>query len=97
MQKDNIYPFYDITHNPTTSYTNVNLLGDYLLKFHINSQSDFKLKNTNYCNMGTNFRECDLFFMLNINVLPYDVIYYQRTAEDLIQFSFLRILLTSFR
>ena len=34
--------------------------------------------------MGTNFRECDLFFMLNINVLPYDVIYYQRTTEDLI-------------
>ena len=84
MRQDHIYPFYDLTHNPTTSFTNVNLLGDYLLKFHINSQSDFKLKNTNYCNMGTNFRECDLFFMLNINVLPYDVIYYQRTTEDLI-------------
>ena len=84
MRKDHIYPFYDITHNPTTSYTNVNLLGDYLLKFHINSKSDFKLRDINYCNMATDFKECDLFFMLNINVLPYDVIYYQRTTEDLI-------------
>ena len=84
MESDRLYPFYNPTHNPTIATYGANVMGDYLLKFHIDPSSDFQLRDINYCNMGNNFTECELFWMLNIAVLPYDVIYYQRTTEDLI-------------
>jgi len=68
------------------SNRNVNLLADRLIKFSLGSNSDFCIKNMSYCNHGLTgiFSECNTFFMLPINALPYDVISYERAAKNLI-------------
>jgi len=65
---------------------NVNLLADRLVKFSLGSNSDFCIKNMSYCNHGLSglFSECNTFFMLPVNSLPYDVITYERAAKNLI-------------
>jgi len=68
------------------SNRNVNLLADRLIKFSLGSNSDFCIKNMSFCNHGLTgiFSECNTFFMLPINALPYDVISYERASKNLI-------------
>ena len=74
------------THKSFKSDNNINLMADRLVKFSIGGNSDFCLKNTNYCNHINNqlFNECNMFHLLPVMVNPYDLIYYERSTENLI-------------
>jgi len=79
---------YELNNNTLTSFKSikpVNLMADRLLKFSIGQLSDFKLKNSNYCNhMDNFFSNCNLFLLVPINVLPYEIINYERRTENYI-------------
>lgn len=62
-------------------------MADRLITCSISPGSDFGIKNYNYTNTITDsklFKQCNIFHLQHINVLPYDVIYYQRSTEDLV-------------
>jgi len=79
---------YELNNNSLTFFKSikpVNMMADRLLKFSIGQLSDFKLKNTNYCNYMDNFfSNCNLFLLVPINVLPYEIIHYERQTENYI-------------
>lgn len=67
------------------SNNNVNLMADRLLKFSIGGNSDFAIKNMNYCNsLSGIFSDCSMFHLQPVNCLPYDLIYYERSTDNLI-------------
>lgn len=80
-----------------SSNNNINLMADRLLKFSIGNNSDFALKNMNYCNsMGGIFSDCSMFHLQPVNVLPYDLIYYERSTENLIPIELYKNNITDF-
>jgi hypothetical protein len=80
------YKLNNDTHKIFRSNINVNMMADRLVKFSIGANSDFTLKNMNYCNHINNqlFNECNMFHLQPVNVNPYDLIYYERSTENLI-------------
>jgi len=75
----------------------INFLCDRLLKFSINTPSDFRIKNSSYCNStSTLFTECNMFHMQPVNVLPYELISYERTTENLIPIELFKNSITDF-
>ena len=84
MEKDKLYLLDNAVNTKFESTKNVNLLADRLVKFSLGNNSDIRLKNTNYCNHMSVYDECNHFFLMPVNVQSYDLMYYQRTTEDLI-------------
>ena len=82
--KDKLYLIDNEGNTEFVSERPVNLLADRLIKFSIGQNSDIRLKNMNYCNHMSLYDECNMFFLQAVNVQSYDLIYYQRTSEDLI-------------
>ena len=62
------------------------MMADRLVKFSLGGNSDFAVKDMSYCNHGLAgiFSECNVFFMMPVNVNPYSVIHYERGFENLI-------------
>ena len=77
---------YELNNNTTKSFKsnrNVNMMQDRLLKFSIGNNSDFCIKNMNYCNhLQGIFSQCNIFHLQAVNVNPYDLIYYQRSDSN---------------
>lgn len=85
FKENQMYYLNNDTIKNFKSETNVNMMADRLLKFSIGGNSDFCIKNMNYCNhLSGIFNECNMFHLLPVNVNPYNLIYYQRTTDDLI-------------
>jgi hypothetical protein len=84
FSKDKMYFLDNQGFNEFVSEKPVNLLADRLIKFSIGNNSDIRLKNMNYCNHSSLYDECNMFFLQAVNVQSYELIYYQRTTEDLI-------------
>lgn len=85
--KNNQYYHINNSNKKTLrSDTNVNLLADRLIKFNIDSTSDFRIKNINFCNHMNNefFSDCQMFHLQPVNVNSYELIYYERSTENLI-------------
>ena len=83
FQKGKLYLIDNVLWTNFKSSKPVNLLADRLIKFSIGNNSDIRLKNMNYCNHSSLYDECNMFFLQAVNVQSYDLIYYQRTTEDL--------------
>ena len=80
-----------------TSNNPINFLCDRVLKFSINTPSDFRIKNSNYCNStSTLFNECNMFHLQPVNVLPYDLINYERSTDNLIPIELFKNSITDF-
>ena len=82
---------YYLLNNDTIKHfrsdRNVNTMADRLIKFSIDTNiSDFRIKNFNYCNHmnHTLFNDCNIFHLQPVNVNPYDLIYYEKSCENLI-------------
>ncbi len=84
FSKDKMYFLDNQGYTEFVSEKPVNLLADRLIKFSIGNNSDIRLKNMNYCNHSSLYDECNMFFLQAVNVQSYDLIYFQRTTEDLI-------------
>lgn len=82
FDKDTLYSVYE-NNSTHSSIKPCNVQGDYSLNFLIDQRSDFKLKNVNYTNIYyDNFNDSNIFFNIPINVLPYELIYYNRSSLD---------------
>lgn len=84
FDKDKLYFLDNQGSNEFISERPVNLLADRLIKFSLGNNSDIRLKNMNYCNHSSIYDECNMFFLQAVNVQSYELIYYQRSTEDLI-------------
>ena len=86
FQKDKYYKIDNASasHKSFISERNVNLLSDRLIKFSIGNNSDIRIKDMSYCNSHSLFSDCSMFHLQPVNVNNYELIYYQRTTEDLI-------------
>lgn len=85
FNENELYELNNTTIKLFRSKNNVNLMHDRLLKFSIGTNSDFALKHTNYCNsMSGIFSECRMFHLQPVTCLPYDLIYYERSTDNLI-------------
>lgn len=85
-----IYPIEYRVISEFKSTRNVNMMNDRLVKFSLGGNSDFCVKNVSYCNHGLTgvFSECTVFFMMPVNVNPYNVIHYERGFENLVPIEF---------
>lgn len=85
-----IYPIEYNVISEFKSTRNVNMMNDRLVKFSLGGNSDFCLKNISYCNHGLSgiFSECNVFFMMPVNVNPYNVIHYERGLKNLVPIEF---------
>ena len=96
----NVNELYELNNTSITEFKsnhNVNLMADRLLKFSIGGNSDFALKHSNYCNsMSGIFNECKMFHLQPVNCLPYDLIYYERSTENLIPIELYKNNITDF-
>lgn len=86
FQKDKYYKIDNASasHKSFISERNVNLLSDRLIKFSIGNNSDIRIKDMSYCNSHSLFSDCSMFHLQPVNVNNYELIYYQRTTEDLV-------------
>jgi hypothetical protein len=87
FKKDTYYYLNNVDKKEFKSDTAINLMADRLIKFSISSNSCFSLKYSNYCNQHDDsklFSNCNMLHLQVVNVLPYDLIYYQRQCDDLI-------------
>ena len=86
FQKDKLYKLDNTSsdHKSFISERNVNLLSDRLIKFSLGNNSDIRIKDMSYCNSHTLFSDCSMFHLQPVNVNNYELIYYQRSTEDLI-------------
>ncbi len=96
--KENQYYHINSTNKTFRSDKNVNLLADRLIKFHIDPTSDFRIKNTNYCNHMNNqlFSDCQMFHLQPVNVNAYQLIFYERSTDNLIPIELLKNNITDF-
>jgi len=85
FEKDKLYLIDNAANVKFKSSKPVNLLADRLIKFSLGNNSDIRLKNMNYCNHSSLYDECNMFALFPVNVQSYELIYYQRTTEDLIE------------
>lgn len=85
FKEDKLYYLNNDTIKNFKSETNVNMMADRLLKFSIAGNSDFCIKNMNYCNhLSGIFSDCNMFHLQTVNVNAYDLIYYERSSDNLI-------------
>lgn len=86
FNESELYELNNSTNKSFKSNRNVNMMQDRLLKFSIGNNSDFCIKNMNYCNhLQGIFSQCNMFHLQPVNVNPYELIYYQRSdSNDLI-------------
>ena len=89
FEKDELYLIDNVLHKDFKSSKPVNLLADRLIKFSLGNSSDIRLKNMNYCNHSSLYDECNMFALFPVNVQSYELIYYQRTTEDLVEIELL--------
>ena len=82
--KEKLYFLDNLTNTEFVSEKPVNLMADRLIKFSLGNNSDIRLRNMNYCNHNTIYDDCSMFFLQAVNVQSYELIYYQRTTDDLI-------------
>jgi len=87
--KDRLYFLDNQGNTEFISEKPVNLMADRLIKFSLGNNSDIRLKNMNYCNHNTIYDECNMFFLQPVNVQSYELIYYQRTTENLMEIELL--------
>jgi hypothetical protein len=81
------YYLNNIDEKEIKGSTAVNLMADRLIKFSIGTGSDFSLKNSNYCNQHIEsrlFSDCNMFHLQVVDVLPYELIHYERQCDNLI-------------
>jgi len=98
FDKDLLYLLSPSIQNNVESSTNVNLHSDRLIRFEIAGNSDFRLKNTNYCNvLYGSFQDCNIFHLQAVNVLPYDLIYYTRNTDEMIPIELHKNSITDFQ
>ena len=84
FEQGKLYRFYNKTDGNFKSEKPVNLLADRLIKFTLGNNSDIRLKEMNFCNHNSVYDECNMFALFPVNVQSYELIYYQRSSEDLI-------------
>ena len=84
FQKSQLYLIDNVTFKKFKSSKPVNLLADRLIKFSLGNNSDIRLKEMNFCNHNSVYDECNMFALFPVNVQSYELIYYQRSTEDLI-------------
>lgn len=98
FKENQYYHINNNTKKTLRSDNNVNLLADRLIKFHIDSTSDFRIKNTNFCNHMNNqlFSDCQMFHLQPVNVNSYALIFYERSTENLIPIELLKNNITDF-
>ena len=102
FKKDNLYQLRPVALGAQSifhvSSSNVNLHSDRLIRFEIAGNSDFRLKNTNYCNvLYGSFQDCNIFHLQAVNVLPYDLIYYTRNTDEMIPIELHKNSITDFQ
>jgi hypothetical protein len=98
FDKDNFYALSSTITNSHVGSTNVNLHSDRLIRFEIADNSDFRLKNMNYCNvLYGSFQDCNIFHLQAVNVLPYDLIYYTRNSDEMIPIELHKNSITDFQ
>ena len=86
FEKDKLYKL-DNNAIATKSFISekpVNLMADRLIKLSFGSNSDIRLKDMNYCNHLDIFNECNMFYLQPVNVPSYELIYYEKSTENLI-------------
>lgn len=97
FQENKLYTLDNLTLKQFDSENNVNLMADRLIKFSIGGNSDFAIKYINYCNhMSGIFSDCNMFHLQPVNSLPYDLMYYERSTENLIPIELYKNNITDF-
>lgn len=97
FQENKLYTLDNLTLKQFDSENNVNLMADRLIKFSIGGNSDFTIKYINYCNhMSGIFSDCNMFHLQPVNSLPYDLMYYERSTENLIPIELYKNNITDF-
>ena len=85
FQVNTLIPLYTQASHIYQANAPCNMIGDYLLLFSIDQTSDFKLQYQNYTNVYyDSFNDTNIFHIQPINAYPYDLIYYQKSYQDLI-------------
>ncbi len=84
MTKGKLYALDNQANVKFRSDKNVNLMADRLVKMSLGNNSDIRLKNMHFCNHMNVYDECNHFFLMPVNVASYELMYYQRSTEDLI-------------
>lgn len=86
FEEDVLYYLNNTTKKEFKSNHAINVMADRLLKFSIGGNSDFSLKHSNYCNHNLEskmFSDCNMFHLQVVNCLPYDLIHYERSCNNL--------------
>lgn len=97
FQENKLYTLNNSTLKQFVSENNVNLMADRLIKFSIGGNSDFAIKYQNYCNsLSGIFSQCNMFHLQPVNSLPYDLMYYERSTENLIPIELYKNNITDF-
>ena len=84
MTKGKYYGLDNQTNVKFKSDKNVNLMADRLVKMSLGNNSDIRLRDMHFCNHMDAYDECNHFFLMPVNVASYELMYYQRSSEDLI-------------
>lgn len=97
FKENELYTLDNSTLKQFDSENNVNLMADRLIKFSIGGNSDFAIKHVNYCNhMSGIFSDCNMFHLQPVISLPYDIMYYERSTENLIPIELYKNNITDF-
>lgn len=92
------YHINDSTKKQFRSDRSVNLLADRLVKFNLDSVSDFRIKNMNFCNHLSSklFTDCQMFHLQPVTANVYELIHYERSTENLIPIELHKNCITDF-